>query len=415
MKVLVVDDDKQGRFLLRRILESSGHVVFVAENGEDAMGQAKVRQPDVIVSDVMMPGCDGFQMCRLLSQDAALRATPVVLCSAAFCKDRDRELAAEVGASAFLEKPIGAKELRRTIDELTLSPFDCDVMLQDVPPPRPAHLSALEFAERRSERLAEKLQDYAQEITEAHDKLRRLDEAKDTFVSIASHELRTPLAILHGYFQLLKSAGPDADPETTEFLEAMEASIERLTSVTRRLLEMSELEREDGLRIERSWVHIPDMCQELIDELRPFWKARDLRVSIHSPEKVPRIRVTPWSIRQALLELVHNAIKFTRDGGSIVVSVMHEEGHIVIRVSDTGIGVPPEERERAFHKFYEVGGADQHTTAKFEFMGGGLGLGLSMVLAVVRDHDGSIAIEDREDGKQGTVVHLALPLGRQEP
>ncbi|MEW6744119.1 MAG: hybrid sensor histidine kinase/response regulator [Planctomycetota bacterium] len=407
MEFLVVDDDRWSQQVLQKMLETRGHAVRLADDGEQALAMIEESTPDVVISDIMMPHVDGFQLCRRLREHREFAATPIVLLSACYREQRDKQLARAAGATFYLEKPLRRSDLDAVLEQIARiasSRDDRPVGLDLLLPPE-------EFAERHQERLVSKLHEYALEITRAHEKLKRLDEAKDTFVAIASHELRTPIAVLSGYCRLLAhDLGESAKPEMREFLSAMEVATERLCLITRRLLQMSQLQEEGGLDLPREPLDLESICREVMGELAPFIKARSQAAEVVVASALPRVPGVAWSIRQTVVELLQNAVKFTPDGGLIRIELRRQDPVAVMRVSDNGIGIPEAERERVFEKFYEVGGPDKHTTGTFEFRAGGLGLGLSLARAVILEHNGVIRIESREDGSPGTVVHVEIPL-----
>jgi heavy metal sensor kinase len=231
--------------------------------------------------------------------------------------------------------------------------------------------------------------------------LDRLGDALDRqrrFTSDASHELRTPLAVLRGNAELLLRRERTA-AEYREGLERQRRIAVRMTEITENLLALA---RADGGRaqIRRTRVDLPGLARSVCDEFAGMAGEDGVALECAAGEDVA-VDGDPTYLAGLVQNLVSNALKFTPRGGSVRVAVGRDDGHAVLDVADTGPGIPEQDRERVFRRFFRVHeGRDRHE---------GAGLGLAIVEWIVREHAGRIDVLDREGG--GAVFRVRLPLG----
>jgi PAS domain S-box-containing protein len=230
----------------------------------------------------------------------------------------------------------------------------------------------------------------------------QVDRMKSEFVSTVSHELRTPLTAIQGYVDLILEGKPGPLTETQhEFLAIMQVSTQRLTALISDLLDVSRIEA-GKIELREDDVAYPPLVELVVRMLQGEAKARDVTLSVQiAPEKYTPVRGDVERLQQVLTNLISNGIKYTPPGGSITVTVRPQESFIATCVADTGIGIPLEDRNKVFEKFYR---ADNSTTRQ----AGGTGLGLSISRAIVEQLGGSIWVES-EPGK-GSKFWFTLPL-----
>ena len=236
--------------------------------------------------------------------------------------------------------------------------------------------------------------------TDVTDRL-RLERLKDEFVASVSHELRTPLTSIRGYVELLldEETGALSD-EQRRFLEVVERNSRRLLALVNDLLFVSRVESQ-GLPLELDRVDLADVAHEAYQSAGAA--ARHERVDLRLAAEPVEIEGDAARLGQALDNLLSNAIKFTPAGGSVRLQVGSRNGSAVVAVSDTGTGIPPEDQQRLFERFYRAPGASTRP---------GTGLGLAIVKAIVDAHGGEIGL--RSAPERGTTVTIELPLA-QEP
>lgn len=182
-------------------------------------------------------------------------------------------------------------------------------------------------------------------------RLRKLEIMRSEFVANVTHELKTPLTSIRGYIELLKSGERDAETAQS-FYEIIEIEAERLQKLTDDLLQLSDIEN-GAAEPELTPVLIAETVRKVADTLRP--EAESRRIALHTfVEEGLSVRANPRRLYQLIKNLMENAVKYNRDGGAVNLSAASERGVAVIRVHDTGIGIPPEHLDRIFERFYRV-------------------------------------------------------------
>lgn len=229
--------------------------------------------------------------------------------------------------------------------------------------------------------------------------LRKLEAVRRDFVANVSHELRTPLTSIRAMVETLEAGALD-DPEVSgEFLTRIIAEVDRLADMVDELLDLARLE-SDNLRLALDWLDPGEMAQEAEGRMSAQVARSGLNITTSIEAGLPPVRADRARIEQVLLNLLHNAVKFTPAGGSIHLSVSGEEGWVVYQVEDTGVGADPEEIDRLFERFYK---ADRSRRSH------GTGLGLAIAKHIVQAHGGTI--EARRNRPRGMVFTFRLPVG----
>lgn len=240
-----------------------------------------------------------------------------------------------------------------------------------------------------------------QRLVQTAEELSQLNRLKDDFISTVSHELKTPLTTIKGFASVLASeaAGPLEDQQK-KFLGIIHAAVERLQALIHQLLDVSKLEA-GGVRMVFKSVSLSQIIRKCLqgNSLQMAQKRVGLKASI--PAGLPQVRADASWMSQVLDNLLTNAIKFTPGGGRIGISVLDKGQYVLVSVEDSGIGIPAEEKNRIFDKFYRV-------PAHAEMNQPGTGLGLAIAKSVVEQHGGKIWV-DSEPGK-GSRFSFVLPV-----
>ena len=218
--------------------------------------------------------------------------------------------------------------------------------------------------------------------------------AQRQFTGNAAHELRTPLALMQAQLELFSAEHPDVLPETAEFLTLLREQTERLTQMTKTLLEMSNLQQV----ARNEHIQLAPMIEEIFTDLAPLAEKNDIALEVEGDGAMIG---SDTLIYRLLFNLTENAVKYNRHGGSVRVTVSQESEKLLIRVSDTGRGIPEEFQRSIFQPFFRV---DKSRSREY----GGAGLGLSLVWEIAELHGGSVRVTKSSD--RGTTISVELPV-----
>lgn len=258
---------------------------------------------------------------------------------------------------------------------------------------QPNNLSDMKMAE-------DVLPEFRQFSKSFNQMLDRLDEgfaAQRQFTGNAAHELRTPLALMQAQLELFSTEHPKVLPETAGFLLLLREQTERMTQMTKTLLEMSELRTVPC----NDRIEIAPMIEEIFADLAPLAEKNGIILESTGDGTMTG---SDTLIYRLLFNLTENAIRYNRPDGIVRITITEEEKRLIIRVSDTGCGVPEQYRESIFQPFFRV---DKSRSRE----NGGVGLGLSLVWEIVTLHGGEVRVE--KSSEKGTTIAVKLPLNAQ--
>ena len=228
--------------------------------------------------------------------------------------------------------------------------------------------------------------------------LTRINKMQGDFVAVASHELKTPLTSISAYTEaLLSERGRPDFTQSGEFLGIIREESERLLRMVNRILDFSRLEFGQRL-LNRDVLDLEPLIRETARTLDPIAAAKGLRLALDVPVLLPRVEIDADLIRQVLINLVNNAIKYTPRGGTVTVSASEDAATVRVAVTDTGPGIPADELRRIFRQFYRVSGASEGIE--------GAGLGLSIVKNIIDLHGGHIDVQSTVGHGSSFIFHL---------
>lgn len=239
------------------------------------------------------------------------------------------------------------------------------------------------------------LPDFQQFSIAFNDMIERLDEGftvQRQFTGNAAHELRTPLALMQAQIELFAAEHPIILPETSKFLKLLQEQIERMSEMTRTLLEMSEL-RSIPCDDE---IELAPMIEEICTDLAPVADAKSVTLECNGDATMIG---SDTLIYRMIFNLTENAIRYNRDGGTVEISVESDDEYVFIRVKDNGHGIPEKYRESIFQPFFRI---DKSRSREH----GGVGLGLALVWEIASLHGGSVCAEQSDDN--GTTMLATL-------
>jgi two-component system, sensor histidine kinase and response regulator len=386
LEILVVEDSATQLQHLTHILEQGGYAVRTASNGEVALTRLGERRPSLVISDIIMPGMDGYQLCRRIKEDDAFSGIPVILVTyLSHTHDVVRSL--EAGADNFIMKPYEPEFLlarvRRTLaarqDEGHCPPSEFLLQIEDKDycirsnPRRMLEvlLSTYETALQKNERLKA-----------AQEALKAANQELEAFSYSVSHDLRTPLSVITGYSDLLWLDYRELlDEDGRNHLMMVRKSAEKMDRLISDLLELSRVTRTE---LKRERFDLTAMLREIVAELRKENPSRQVDCSI---QEGMEIAGDSSLLRIALENLLRNAWKFTskKERGRIEAG-WSPRTEPVYFLRDNGAGFNMQEVENLFASFRRL-----HSEDEFP----GTGLGLTIVQRIVHRHRGRIWAEGR--------------------
>jgi signal transduction histidine kinase len=373
-RVLLADDNADVRDYVARLLDARGWEVLAVGDGRAALAAMRAAAaegtlPDIVLSDVMMPGLDGFALLAALRADPTMREVPVILLSARAGEEARLE-GAQAGADDYIVKPFSARDLTTRVETV-----------------------ARAARERRAVR----------EATEAaRIEAENANRAKSEFLAVMSHELRTPLNAIAGYVQLLDiGVHGSLTDEQREVLARVERSQRHLLRLINDVLNLARIE-SGRIEYEIGDVPLAEVVSAVLPMMEPQLAARGLACEMRvAPGLVAR--TDREKTQQILLNLLQNACKFTPSGGRITVEGADGAGAghgVMLRVIDTGIGIPRDKLESVFEPFVQV---DSSRTRRVD----GTGLGLAISRDLARGLGGDLTVESVEG--RGSTFTLRLP------
>ena len=405
-KILYVEDDPASVALVRRVLENEGCQVVSVSDGLSAIEIAKREMPDMILMDINISGLDGYEVTTRLRSIQQMQEVPIVAVTAATLKG-DRERALIAGCNGYIPKPI---DVDRFADQL------CSFLLGTREDVESAEAKA-EYLVEYSHRLVDRLERKIRELETAHAELQRVEKMKSDFIILASHELRTPLSSAYGHTQLLLQnpeipGALDEEGSPRYLLQRISAATQRLDQVFDEIRNVSLIDA-DRLDLAQEPVMLKPLVYSVVENLQSLGPRRNLQFESEGLADLAVISGDSKRLYQAVWNVVSNAMKCTPDGGRIRITGEQLEDVVHLSVQDTGVGIPPDERERIFDRFYVLEDTMYHHSSKTAFKGGGLGLGLAVARGIIKAHGGRIWAESEgydEERLPGSIFHILLPL-----
>ena len=372
-RIVWADDNADMREYVSRLL-GPGYDVEAVSDGAAALAAVRRRAPDLVLADVMMPRLDGFGLLRAVRADVQTRSIPVILLSAR-AGEESRVEGMEAGADDYLVKPFSARELLARVE---------------------AHLR---MARLRGEG-EQALRESEQHLTAANLQLAETGRRKDEFLAMLGHELRNPLGVIASAVQLIRARGLH-DPVLEKALGAAQRQSAHMTRLVEELLDVARI-TEGKVTLKHEIVRLSQVIDAAVEAARPDVEAVGHR--LYSSLPTEPLRLTGDSVRlvQVVVNLLNNAVKYTPPGGEIHLALERVGDEAVIRVRDTGQGMPQELLASVFDLFVQgTRGSDRAQ--------GGLGIGLTLAKRLVEMHGGRILAASQGIGL-GSEFTVMLPL-----
>jgi signal transduction histidine kinase len=233
--------------------------------------------------------------------------------------------------------------------------------------------------------------------------LERLSSLKSAFLNITSHELRTPMSSIKGYIQMLmKQKLGEVNNDQKHALEIIMRNADRLDNLIQDILDVSRLESGTMKFIQEHTI-IGQMMEEIVETMQPSASLKDIKLNTEIEEPLPGLFIDQERIKQVVINLINNAIKFSTEKSVINLKVKKEHDNVLFEVEDFGRGIPKDKQDKIFDTFYQV---DSGMDTKF----GGAGLGLAISRGIVIAHGGKIWVESEGDPGEGSIFRFTIPV-----
>jgi signal transduction histidine kinase len=385
VEFLLVDDEPMNLEALEAILEAPDYRLLRAEDADTALRLLLAHDVAAIILDIKMPGISGVELARLIKGNKRFHETPILFLTAHMIDDDDVVEGYGAGAVDYLTKPVNPVILRHKV-----------AVFANLHRKTRALANVNAELGRLNEKLEERVKERTAELVEA-------DRQKDEFLAVLAHELRNPLAPLRtGLDILLHDRSRTPSPRDARTLGAMDRQLGHLVRLIDDLLDVSRISR-GHLELKPERVELGGLVQSTIVAARPWFEKRQQALSIDIEDGIVA-EVDPTRFSQILTNLLHNATKFTPNGGSIGVRLHRESDSAVLCVVDSGIGISKASVERAFEMFARISRPGQTKEP-------GLGVGLALARRLATMHGGSLVLSSEGEGR-GTTAELCIPALR---
>ncbi len=356
--VVVIDDDRAIRLSCEKILARSGYEVTCFENGALGLEAVADRKPALVLVDLKMPGISGLEVIARVQE---IDPTAVVIVITGYASIESAVDAMKAGAYDFLPKPFSPDELRVVAD-------------------RGLERRRLVLEARRGELERELL--------------------KRRFVTFVSHQLKSPLVAVHQYLEVLRRLGDTEDVRAKRemWLDRCLERTRELTSIIEDWLTFASLE-QTSLSRTRETVDVRIPIRKLVDGYEEMAAEQSVSLTTHLPADPCPVSGDPTCLTILFDNLIINAIRYNRPGGSVTVRAECRPGEVVVSVADTGIGIPESCRSMLFDEFFRVGGRSEGPS--------GTGLGLPISRRIATEHGGVIDVQSVEGA--GSTFTVRLP------
>jgi signal transduction histidine kinase len=361
-RVLLVDDEPRNLRLLERMLSPLGYELRAASDGQTALRLAVEGPPDLVLLDVMMPGLTGIDVCRLLRMEPAVGFVPIVLLTS-LSDGESRVAGLDAGADDFVSRPVEATELRARVKALL-----------------------------RTKALYDELQ-------ERYRELQVLEASRNGLAQMIVHDLRNPLVSVIGYLELIE-CGYVSGEAAQQSVRVVKRNAERVVAMVTDILNVSKLEA-GRLSLEKAAVDLASLAADVALDAKPLLEQKRLELAVAIPPDLPPASADRELVRRVLVNLVSNAASFSPQGSTVSLSAEKGEGQLRVQITDSGPGVPVEDRDRIFEKFGALNG--RKSGRKYS-----TGLGLAFCKLTVEAHGGRIGI----DGNSGPGSTFWFTLGQ---
>ncbi len=390
--ILIVDDNAKTReSILKMLNQNSGLIVYEADNALNAMGIIHNKNVDLVLMDIMMPEVDGIKASQIIHETEKYQHIPLVFMTESEPTEEVMEKGFESGGIDYLIKPFTRIELLRLVN----------LYIRFIK--RERHInSILEDNNLKLNEEIAKRQKAVLDLKSSEKELKEANRTKDTFFSIIAHDLKNPLGSFKNILQMLVEDFKEmVEEEKFEFITALNNSAKILYQLLENLLDWSRTQT-GKLTIEPEAISLRKLSQLSISLLEMNAEKKNIRISNIIPHEV-KVFADMNSLRTVIRNLISNAIKFTPEGGNILISAGQIKDNYMVMVKDSGVGMSREDIDKVFR-------IDTHHTTRGTNDEAGTGLGLILCKEFVEKNKGELWIESDEG--DGTGVCFTVPAAK---
>jgi two-component system, sensor histidine kinase and response regulator len=364
-RILIVEDDEDLVCMLEYNLRSRGYATVSALDGLSACRLIEEERPDLILLDIMLPGMDGWQICRIVRNHERedISEIPIIMLTA-LGSAKEKLKGIEMGADDYIPKPFSVKEVLLKVDRLIAREM------------KKRHLGAVV------------------------QKLKARESQQTDFQDMLFHELRNQLVIIGGYSERMAEKPLMAPEKYRQCVEVIRECSHSLNSITEEMLLLARLEA-GHYPLPAQEISLEETVREVIANLSRQADEKGVKIHVERRGSIPALRLNPIAVKVALSNLVENAVKYSPEGSDVAVRVRgNGGGEAAVEVADRGPGIPASDREKIFDKFY------RGENVKSETKGTGLGLYISKTL--IESMGGALLLESNQGS--GACFTVAFPL-----
>jgi signal transduction histidine kinase len=420
VNILLVDDQPARLLTYQTVLADLGQNLVPVRSGPEALHKLMNDEFAVVLMDVSMPEMDGFEAAQLIHDHPRFERTPIIFVTGVHVSELDRLKGYKVGAVDYVSIPVvpevlrgkvavlvelylkrrELRELNRSLAQANEQLAQANVTLQAEKNRELEALNAtLQRANAELERANRSLQNEVAERARAELALQEADRNKDEFLAMLAHELRNPLAPMLNAVQLMRMQPTEQQMSWAQDL--IRRQLGDLTRLVDDLLDVSRITR-GKITLAREPLDVRTLIERAVENVEPLIQARGHRFTVELPQAPLRLDGDPTRLTQALANVLGNAAKYTDGAGHIDLRCQEQEGRVLIRVRDDGIGIPADLLPRIFELFTQL---DRRVGSS----SGGLGIGLALVRRLVEMHGGTVSAHSDGAGR-GSEFVMTLPL-----
>jgi signal transduction histidine kinase len=415
--ILLVDDEPSNLLALEATLLNLGHNLVQARSGKEALHHLLHDDFALILMDVRMPDLDGLETASLIRARDRCRHTPIIFLTAYDRTDVQVTKGYSMGGVDYLLKPYAPEVLRSKVSvfvelyekteqikrqaELLREKQQREHERQLAEEKQRWELERLRAEAAREKQLAAELAQKAEALARLNQEIQEAHRRKDEFLAMLAHELRNPLAPLRNALHILR-LDPLGGPAAGQALEIAERQVGHLARLIEDLLDVSRITR-GKIELRKEPVEFGHVIARAVESTGPLFAAGGHTLEVVGPPEPLWLQADPTRLEQVLANLLNNAAKYTEPGGRITLTAGREGQEVVLRVRDTGIGIPADMLERVFDLFTQ---AHRSLASSYQW---GLGIGLALVRRLVELHGGSVQAFSEGPGT-GSEFVVRLPL-----